>query len=397
MPSQSDWSRARDSMLLHPAIAYLNSGSAGPLPHSVYARVSNFRRRLAEEPLDFLLRDAPALLCVARERLAEFVGGDPRRLALTTNVTSAVNLLASGLELDSPGEILLTDHEYTPMRWCWERAAARQGLNVRILRLPVLPAEPGEILEAAQAALGPRTRLFFFSHVLSSTGTVLPVKQLCAAARAGGVRTVVDGAHGPAFTDLNMADLGCDYYVGAGHKWLLAPTGTGFLHFDTGGADRLRPMQVSWGYHSFGANEKLDERDMFGRTPALRWLEVEGTRDICSWLALPDAIDFQAALGHDAVQARMRELAGHVRECLSGWRGLVPATPQNPHLHGGMTAFDLPMGTDPAWLRRQLWERYRIEIAAMEGNDGPMLRVSTHFFNTEIEAERLRDALGELA
>jgi isopenicillin-N epimerase len=153
-------------------------------------------------------------------------------------------------------------------------------------------------------------------------------------------------------------------------------------------------MHVSWGYHSPDADNLW--RDAFGRTLALQRLEVEGTRDICPWLALPEAIDFQAALGHDAVRARMRELAAHVRECLTGWCGLVPLTPEHPELHCGMTAFFLPVGTDPAWLRRQLWERYRIEISVTASADRPPLRVSTRFFNTEIEAERLREALGEL-
>jgi isopenicillin-N epimerase len=395
--AEPDWARARASVLLDPAVAYLNSGSAGPLPRGVYERVSALRRRLAEEPLDFLLREAPDLLRAARARLAKYVGGDPNRLALMTNVTGAVNLVASGLTLRAPGEILLTDHEYLPMRWCWERAAERQGLTLRSLRLPVLPAEPEEIVEAAIAGLGPQTRLFFFSHVLSTTGMVLPVRRLCAAARARGVATVVDGAHGPAFTDLNLADLGCDYYIGNAHKWLLAPTGSAFLHFDVGAADRLQPMQVSWGYRGLAGDSPAGECDVFGRTQQLRRLEVEGTRDICPWLVLPDAIDFQAALGHDLIRARMRELAGGVRRRLNGWRGLVSTTPEHTELHGGMVAFTLPEATDAAVLRRRLWDRHRIEVSVNQATNPALLRVSTHFFNTDLEAERLTEALGELS
>jgi isopenicillin-N epimerase len=395
MPAEPDWLRVRDSMMLDPTVTYLNSGSAGPLASTVYDRVTGLRRRLAEEPLDFLVRDAPDLLSAARSRLAEFIGGDPSRLVLTTNVTGAVNLLASGLSLDAPGEILLTDHEYTPMRWGWERAAKRQGLVVRTLRLPTLPAVPAEIVDAAAAALSPRVRLFFFSHVLSTTGMVLPVKQLCAAARAHGVLTVVDGAHGPTLTDLNLADLGCDYYVGACHKWLLAPIGTAFLYFDIGKANRLEPMQVGWGYQSVQEDGPL-QCDEFGRTPTLRGLEIEGTRDICPWLVLPEAIGFQAELGHRSVRKRIRELAGHVRNRLTGVRGLVPLTPEHPELHAGLTAFRVPDATDAVALRRRLWQQYRIEIAAIQAPDRSLIRVSTHFFNTAVEVERLADALAEL-
>src|SRR6516165_2138959 len=106
MPT-SFWSDARGRMLLDPTVINLNTGSFGPTPRVVFERVTALRQRLAEEPMDFLLRGAPPLLWQARERLASFVGGDPRRFVFTANVTAAVNLVASSLTLPSPGEILL--------------------------------------------------------------------------------------------------------------------------------------------------------------------------------------------------------------------------------------------------------------------------------------------------
>src|SRR5262249_24543290 len=148
-------------------------------------------------PMDFLVRWVPPLLWEARARLADFLGGNPRRLVFTANVTASINLLASSLRLAGPGEVLLTDHEYGAMHWCWERAAQRQGLTVRTFALPILPADPAEVVEAACAAMTERTRLFFFSHVLSPTGMVLPARELCTVARERGILTVVDGAHAP--------------------------------------------------------------------------------------------------------------------------------------------------------------------------------------------------------
>lgn len=392
---ENDWTEARGQVLLDPSAVNLNAGSGGPLPRPVFDRVSGFRTHLAAAPMEFLLRQVPALLWAARERLARFLGDDPHRLVFTTNATGAINLVASSLRLPAPGEILLTDQEYAPMRWCWERAAARQGLTLRTVRLPERPAEPGEIVEAVVAAMRPRTRLLFFSHVLSPTGTVLPLVDLCAAARGRGVVTVVDGAQGPAFTPLSMADVSCDYYAGSGHKWLLAPTGTGFLRFAPGRGEALVPQQVSWGYRP-PADHPPDERDGFGSTPRLRALECEGTRDLCPWLALPEAIDFQAVYGHGRVRARARELATAVRQRLSGWHGLRLATPEHPALHGAMTAFHLPEGIDAAALRHALWDRFRIEVATTERSGRPLLRVSTHFYNAEAEVERLAEALKEL-
>ncbi|MGI5379089.1 aminotransferase class V-fold PLP-dependent enzyme [Streptomyces sp. CA-251387] len=392
----ADWADARGRMLLDPTVVNLNTGSAGPLSRSTFERVTELRTRLARAPMDFLLRELPPLLWRARAHLAGFLGGDPHRLVLTTNVTGAVNLVASSLPLDAPGEILLTDHEYTPMRWCWERTARRQGLTIRTFRVPTMPADPGEIVDAAVAAMTSRTRLLFFSHVLSTTGLVLPARELCEQARRRGIVTVIDGAHAPAFLDLDLADLPCDFYAGSGHKWLLAPTGVGFLHIGPGQEDSLEPTQVSWAYHPPAGSGPPDEPDRFGSTPRLRRLECEGTRDLSPWLAVPESVDFQARLGYARIRSRRRELTDHARRRLTDWQGLEPATPEAPALSGGMVAFHLPATTSADELRRALWERFRIEAAVADGPERPSLRISANFYTTEAEIDYLADALKEL-
>ena len=385
------WSHARSQMLLDPTVANLNTGSFGPLPRVVFERVTELRRRLAEEPMDFFVRRWPPLLWEARERLAAFLGADPRRLIFTVNVSASINMIAAGLQLAAPGEILLTDHEYGAMHWCWERAAQRQGLTLRTFPLPVMAQTPGEIVDAFRSALSERTRLLFFSHVLSPTGLVLPARDICMEARRRGILTVIDGAHAPAMIPLALDELGCDFYGGNCHKWLLAPTGSGFLHLGAGSEDRLQPLVVSWGWHH--DRTKPDERDEFGSTPRIRALEFEGTRDPCPWLAVPAAIDFQAGIGWDRIRGRIAELAQNVRQRLTGLAGLNLATPENPALHGAMIAFLLPAGTNAAELWNMLWDRHRLEINLPESPHGRLLRVSTHFYNTVEEIDRLAAAL----
>jgi isopenicillin-N epimerase len=380
-------------MLLDPTVANLNTGSFGPLSRDVFERVTELRMRLAAEPMDFYVRQLPPMLWRARERLADFLHVDPRRLLFTPNVSVSINLVASSLRLAAPGEILLTDHEYGSMHWCWERAAQRQGLTLRTFPLPTLTEDPGAIVEAFLAAVTDRTRLLFFSHILSPTGLVLPAKELCAEARKRGIYTVIDGAHAPAMLPLDVADVDCDFYGSNCHKWLLAPSGSGFLYFAPGNEDQLQPMQVSWGYHHERA--KPDEPDEFGTTPRLRALEFEGTRDPCPWLGVPAAIDFQAQIGWERIRERCVELSAFVRRRLTGLCDMSLETPNNPVLHGRLTAFRLPSGIDPVVLRSGLWER-RIEAPVVERPDKLMLRVSTHFYNTEQEIEHLASVLPEL-
>jgi len=405
------WSNARAQMLLDPEVINLNTGSFGPLPRVVFDRATQLRRRLAEEPMDFFVRQVPALLWSARARLAGFLGCEPRRLAFTINVTASLNTVAASLAPAQPGEILLTDHEYGAMRWCWERAAQRHGLTLRTFPLPIRPTTSAEIVDAARAAFTDRTRIFFFSHILSPTGLVLPARELCEEARRRGILTVIDGAHGPAMIPLDLDGLGCDFYGGNCHKWLLAPSGAGFLYFGRGSEDRVQPLQVSWGWHH--DRRRADERDDFGSTPRLRAFELEGTRDLCPWLAVPTAIDFQEGLGWERIRARVAGLTRTVRERLSELPGLSLATPTESALHGAMTAFRLPDGVDPVALRRGLWQRYHIEAPVIERSEAfggrvvtglppqtfpwrYLIRVSTWWYNTEPEIEQLAAALSEL-
>jgi isopenicillin-N epimerase len=384
----------RSQMMLDPTVINLNTGSFGPTPRPVFDTATEWRRRLAAEPMDFFLRLSPPALWQARERLAQFIGGDPHRLIFTANVSVAINIVAASLPLATPGEILLSDHEYGAMHWCWERAAQRQGLTLRTFSLPKMPRSPAEIVEAAVAAFSPRTRLLFFSHVISPTGLVLPARELCAEARKHGILTVVDGAHAPAMLPLDMSTIAADYYAANGHKWLLAPIGTGFLHFGPDAMSRLQPLQVSWGWHYDRRQpEKLDE---WGTTPALRAFEFEGTRDICSWLAVPSAIDFQERIGWAIIRGRMEELTRYVRERVGQRLGLVPATPPEAGLHGSLTAFELPAGTKSEALRQGLWSQYRIEAPVIERPDRLLIRTSTHGYNTEEEVDRFTEALVEL-
>src|SRR5439155_14434659 len=100
------WVEARAQMMLDPSTINLNTGSFGPLPRVVFEQVTELRRQLAWEPMDFLVRKLPPLLWAARCRLADFLGARPERLVFTTNVTAAVNLVAASLQLAAPGEIL---------------------------------------------------------------------------------------------------------------------------------------------------------------------------------------------------------------------------------------------------------------------------------------------------
>jgi isopenicillin-N epimerase len=395
-----NWLAARSQIMLDPTVTMLNTGSFGPTPIPVFEAANQYRRMMAMGPTNFYTRTLPPLLWNARSRTANFLGTTPDRFLFTTNVSASINLIASGVAIAGPGEILMTDHEYGSMVWCWERAAARQGLEIRTFPLPHLPRDPAEIVEAATRAITARTKLLFFSHALSPTGMVLPAKELCAEARRRGIMSIIDGAHASAMIPLNIDDVGADYYCGNLHKWLLAPMGAGYVAVRDW-SRHIEPLHVSWGYkpdaYPIGehtASAVPDAPDAFGSTRRTRFLEFEGTQEVCPWLAAPAAIDFQAALGWDAVRNRYAELAAFCRDRF-GKLGYKLATPADRRMSGAMTAFELPRNLNISRLRERLWS-HRIEVPINERPDRLLFRVSHHFYTTEAEIDTLADRLPTL-
>jgi isopenicillin-N epimerase len=191
--------------LLDPEVTYLNHGAYGACPRPVFERYLAWQRELEREPTDLFHRRLADLLTEVRERLAAFLGARAEDVALARNATSALNSVIRSLVLDLDAEVLTTAHEYGALVKAWGAV----GANL-VVRDPEVLAE----------SIGPRTRAVFVSHVTSSTARVLPLADICAAARAAGALSIVDGAaHAPGHVALDLGSLGADVYAGNCHNW----------------------------------------------------------------------------------------------------------------------------------------------------------------------------------
>jgi L-cysteine/cystine lyase len=211
-------------------VAYLNSGTEGPVPRASAEAVSE--RVLADAESG---RCGPAyfetvmgLAARAREGYARVLGAAPEQVALTGSTTDGVNTVIAGLELRPGEEILTSDEEHPGLLAPLARARARHRVSVRVVPFAELPGE-----------VRPATRLVACSHVSWVSGRVLDT----AALRAAGAPVLLDAAQALGAVPLDMAELGCDFYAGSGQKWMCGPEGSGCLYVS---AERLEELTVAW-------------------------------------------------------------------------------------------------------------------------------------------------------
>jgi len=374
----------RELFLLDPAVVHLNHGSFGACPRPVFAAYQSYQRDLeanTSEGMGRLNQRVPA----AREALAGFVGADPGDLVLVANATTALNAVTRSFPLRAGDVVLGTDHIYGAMRNAWQYACQRAGAEYQevTLGLPMPPRD--ELVEQIWAAVGPRTRVLFLSHITSPTALTLPVAALIRRAREAGILTVIDGAHAVGQLALDLDELGADCYVASCHKWLMAPKGTGFLHVRREHHGWLAPLVVGWGWGN----------DPGERTRLVTEHENQGTHDPAGYLAVADAIAFQREHDWAAVRTRCHERLVAFGERLAELTSEPPLTPDEEGWFAQMASLPLPAG-DMAWLSRELRQRYGVVVPIHAFAGRAMIRVSVQGYVTEADLDRCLEGLAAL-
>lgn len=377
----------RDQFLLDPDIIFLNHGSFGACPREVFEAQQAWQLEMEKNPVAFLGRRSAELLRHARERLGETIGARVDDLVFMPNATTGVNTVAQSLALQPGDEVLTTDLEYGACDATWQRVCERTGAVYRRVEIP-LPYRCDEFVARVLAGITDRTRVIFVSHITSTTALILPVAELCAAARARGILTLVDGAHAPGQIPLDLEDIGADFYVGNCHKWLCAPKGSGFLHARPEHHALLDALVTSWGYAAgTGGHSGFDA--YLGRTTLERRMQWQGTRDIASWLSVPAAIDFQARHDWPAVRARSHALLRRAHDALTQRYGLAPVAQHDDWAQ--MAVIPVPV-QDADALRRRLYDESRIEVPVTTHAGQVFVRVSVQGYNTENDIDTFLNA-----
>jgi isopenicillin-N epimerase len=339
------------------------------------------------------------LLAQARARLAASLGADAADLVFVPNATTGVNTVAQSLRLQPGDEVLATDHEYGACDATWQLVCARAGAVYRRVEIP-LPFDAATFVERLMAAVTPRTRVVFASHVTSTTALIFPIAALCRAVRDRGLTTLIDGAHAPGYVDLDLAGLGADFYTGNCHKWLCAPKGAAFLHVRPERQTELHASVISWGYVAEAAaaasptpGGQTGFDAYVGHSVLERRLQWQGTRDIAAYLAVPAALDFLARHDWPRHRARSRERALALMHRVGGRNGLSPIAADDDF--GQMVPIPVRC-PDPESLRAHLFDDHRIEVPVTQHAGQTFVRVSVQAYTQDAELQVLEAALAGL-
>jgi cysteine desulfurase / selenocysteine lyase len=399
-----DWTAIREDFPIlrerahgHPLI-YFDSAATSQKPRAVIDALQHYyehENANVHRGLHELSSRATEAYEKARQRVATYLGAaNADEIVFTHGTTEGINLVAQawGGKFVREGDvILLTVMEHHSNLVPWQLLAERTGAQLRFV--PVL--DDGTLdLEQLPSLLTPEVKLFAFTHISNSLGTINPVAELCAKAHSVGALTLVDAAQSVGHLPINVLELGCDFLAFSGHK-MCGPTGIGGLYARAEILDSMPPWQ--------GGGEMIVsvtlEKSAFKKAP--HRFEA-GTPSIAGAIGLAAAIDYVEQIGRPAIFEHDAHLARYAAERITELPGthIFGPTKQRGALVGFVMdaahPHDLTTFADQYGLALRGGHHCNQPLMRRFGVSGTT-RASFYFYNTTEEIDRmieiLRDAV----
>tara|TARA_Y100000817_G_scaffold313840_1_gene310930 strand:+ start:699 stop:1847 length:1149 start_codon:yes stop_codon:yes gene_type:complete len=371
-------------------MTYLNTGWSGPSPTYV---VDAIKSRLEIESFNGptspeILESGQKIMSDSKMLVSKLFNCMPEEVVLTDNTTDGINLILNGLPWKPGDEVVLCDLEHPSVLLPAYNLQSSKGVRLRMVSID-LSSNHNDIKQSFASTITGRTRLVMFSHIQYSTGLRMPVSAIASIAHKVGARVLVDGAQGPGHIDLDMNALGVDFYSSPGQKWLLGPDQTGALFIKHNLIPEVQPSRIGFGFSSnFNLEGRFDavtqSVDKFSMSTTSAPLRAGYNAAITKILELK----------MPNVEKRNLELTKILKEGLSSIDGINILTPLDGNECSALTTFQIN-GADESEAVLQLWKNDKIVIRAIQSQKG--MRVSTSFFNTEDEINKLVDAIEQLS
>ncbi len=360
-------------ILLEPGLTYLQTGSLGPTPRPVMERTIAVWRELELDPTSQGYGPIETAMEQVRAKAAAFMGCATDELVLTRSTSEGLNWVAQGISWSAGERIITTDQEHPGGRACWDWVARKYGVHLDVVAIPPGENNPAAIIEQFAVRLTPKTRVFAFSHLLTSTGLRMPVAELSALARRAGCMSVVDGAQAVGGVAVDVHALGCHAYATSGHKWLLAPKGTGVLYLARDLAGRVDPIALQSGREAYTASS--------------------GVTSLPSVHGLAAAIAYHEAIGTAKIEAHNLALGRYLWDALVQVPKVRVVSAAPGPLASPLLTYELPRDVHAGDLQQRLLLKHRVLVKVVPTNFLIGHRISTHLFNTERDVDALIAAL----
>ena len=267
----------------------------------------------------------------ARDKVAAFINAPSRdEVIFTKNATEALNLLARTIELGPDDNVVITEMEHHSNIVPWQLACERSGAELRWFGL----TDDGRLdLSNADRLIDEHTKVVAFTWVSNMLGTINPVVDLVARAKAFGALSVIDASQAAPQLPVDVQAAGCDFLVFTGHK-VCGPTGIGVLW---GREDLLNELPP---FH--GGGEMIETVTMARSTYAKVPHRFEaGTPPIVEAIGLGAAVDYLGHIGLDAIHTHEQAITAYALDGLQGVPGLTVIGPTDATTRGGAISFEL--------------------------------------------------------
>ncbi|HHL2458835.1 TPA: cysteine desulfurase SufS [Yersinia enterocolitica] len=371
-------------------LAYLDSAASAQKPQIVIDRELNFYREgyaAVHRGIHTLSAEATGQMEAVRSQVAGFINAaSAEEIVFVKGTTEAINLVANSYgrhALKAGDSIIITEMEHHANIVPWQMLAKEIGIEIRVWPL----TETGELEPGALAGLMDNTtKLLAITQVSNVLGTVNPIKEIVAQAKAAGLVVLVDGAQAIMHQAVDVQDLGCDFYVFSGHK-LYGPSGIGILY---GKSELLQQMPPWEGGGAMIKTVSLTQGTTFADAP---WRFEAGSPNTAGIMGLGAAISYVNGLGLEQIQQYEQSLMQYALEQLSQIKSL---TLYGPTKRAGVIAFNL--GQHHAYDVGSFLDQYGIAIRTGHHCAMPLMafyqvpsmcRASLALYNTREEVDRL--------
>ncbi len=374
--------RIRDEFPLDPSICYLNHAAVAPWPR----RTQDAIRRFADENLRWGARHYPRWLAVEerlRERLRRLVhAASTDEIALVANTSTALSIVAHGLDWRSGDNVVVTDQEFPSNRIVWEALRDRFGIEVREAPLSLPDRTPEESI---LAAIDGATRLVSISAVQFGSGLRLDLARIGRHCRATGALFCVDAIQALGAIDIDVEAIAADFLMADGHKWMLGPEGLALFYCRR---SRLATLRLhAHGWHMVAAPGDFDTRDWRIAETARRF--EAGSPNMLGIHALDASVGLLLDLGLAEIErrvlARQRRLSRAIAD--DGRYRLLSASDRGHD--SGIVTFTSGAPEDDD----RLFDRLaRAGVCGARRFGG--IRLSPHFHTPTFQLDRVLELLG---